>query len=74
MSETIFDRIQASAKARSIDLYESGLAAFADEEKNQYEVSGGSVQGTGILAEEKRIYRECASEDESSSAKGIQDI
>lgn len=33
MNETIFDRIQASTKALSIDLYASGLAAFADEEK-----------------------------------------
>lgn len=33
MNETIFDRIQTSTKALSIDLYASGLAAFADEEK-----------------------------------------
>ncbi len=33
MNETIFDRIQTSTKALSIDLYASGLAAFVDEEK-----------------------------------------
>lgn len=33
MSDTIFDRIQVSTKALGIDLYASGLATFADEEK-----------------------------------------